>query len=294
MTVIDAHTHIMPPELIARRDECCRLDQWFGNLHADPKTRLADANDLLASMARAGIDRSVVFGFAFADSGLCHECNAYVLDVAQQNKVLIPFLVVNPAAHEIACREARDGLEKGAVGIGELMPDGQGFALDDLDLWAPLMELGRAYDATIMIHVNEPVGHDYRGKGRYGPQAACRLAGHYPDNRIILAHWGGGLPFYELMPEVRAALTNVYYDTAASFFLYEESIFRHVAAWAPHKVLFATDYPLVGQKSFLEHVQRCGLAPQTMEAILGGNLVNILKGGKGETFHGDGSDLRSH
>src|SRR5690606_39024050 len=129
------------------------------------------------------------------------------------------------------------------VGIGELLHDGQGVPLDDLDLWAPLMELARSYNAVVMVHVNELVGHDYRGKGHYGPQAAYHLAMRYPENRIILAHWGGGLPFYELMPEVRAALTNVYYDTAASFFLYEESIFRHVMGWAASKVLFATDYP---------------------------------------------------
>ncbi len=280
--IIDAHTHILPPELIAQREECCRLDRWFGSLHADPSTRLADGDDLLASMARAGVDRSVAFGFAFADSGLCHQCNEYVLDMARRNRALIPFLVVNPVAGEIACREARDGLEKGAVGIGELMPDGQGFAVDDLALFAPLMELARTYDAVIMLHVNEPVGHDYRGKGRYGPQAAYHLALHYPENRIILAHWGGGLPFYELMPEVRSALSNVFYDTAASFFLYEESIFRHVTTWARSKVLFATDYPLVGQKRFLQRVRSCGLAPDVLEDILGGNALGVLGQRKGE------------
>jgi predicted TIM-barrel fold metal-dependent hydrolase len=131
--------------------------------------------------------------------------------------------------------------------------------------------------------VNEPVGHDYRGKGRYGPQAAYHLALHYPENRIILAHWGGGLPFYELMPEVRSALSNVFYDTAASFFLYEESIFRHVTTWARSKVLFATDYPLVGQKRFLQRVRSCGLAPDVLEDILGGNALSVLGQRKGET-----------
>jgi len=276
MMIIDAHTHILSPEMIARREECCHLDRWFGNLYTDPNARLVSADDLLTSMAQAGIDHSIVFGFAFEDNGLCHQCNEYVLDMARQNRALIPFLVVNPATGKAACREARDGLEAGALGIGELMPDGQGFSLDDVDLLAPLMEMARAYDATVMLHVNEPVGHDYRGKGRYGPQAAYRLASHYAQNRIILAHWGGGLPFYELMPEVRSALHNVYYDTAASFYLYEEAVFRHVVAWAPDKVLFGTDFPLVRQKRFLQRVMNCGLAPQDLEAILGGNCLRAL------------------
>jgi predicted TIM-barrel fold metal-dependent hydrolase len=282
MMIVDAHTHILPPELIARREECCSLDRWFGSLYADPEARLASADDLLTSMGRAGIDRSISFGFAFSDNGLCHHCNEYVLDMANKNPALIPFIVVNPAAGEVAYREARDGLERGAMGIGELMPDGQGFAVDDLTLFAPLMELARTYNAALMLHVNEPVGHDYRGKGRYGPQAAYRLASHYPQNRIILAHWGGGLPFYELMPEVRSTLGNLYYDTAASFFLYEEAIFRHVIAWAPHKVLFGTDYPLVGQKRFLQRVRNCGLMPEALEAVLGGNVLSVLESRKGE------------
>ena len=38
---------------------------------------------------------------------------------------------------------------------------------------------------------------------------------------IIAAHWGGGLPFYALMPEVRDALQNVWFDTAAGHLLYD-------------------------------------------------------------------------
>ena len=45
---------------------------------------------------------------------------------------------------------------------------------------------------------------------------------------VIAAHWGGGLPFYALMPEVREALENVYFDTAASHLLYDATVYRRV------------------------------------------------------------------
>ena len=45
----------------------------------------------------------------------------------------------------------------------------------------------------------------------------------------MCAHWGGGLPFYALMPEVEDSLSNVYFDSAASPFLYDASVFPTVA-----------------------------------------------------------------
>ena len=49
----------------------------------------------------------------------------------------------------------------------------------------------------------------------------------YPDNRIILAHWGGGLLFFNtLKKEARQVLANVWYDSAASPYLYDKSIWK--------------------------------------------------------------------
>jgi len=45
---------------------------------------------------------------------------------------------------------------------------------------------------------------------------------------IIAAHWGGGLPFYALMPDVREALATMYFDTSAEHLLYDASIYRRV------------------------------------------------------------------
>ena len=41
---------------------------------------MATADDVLAQMDEDGIDLSVVFGFPFADQGLCREVNDYVLE----------------------------------------------------------------------------------------------------------------------------------------------------------------------------------------------------------------------
>ena len=70
--------------------------------------------------------------------------------------------------------------------------------------------------------------------------------------RVVAAHWGGGFPFYELMPEVQTAAANVWYDSAASLYLYRPEIFPTVARIAgPRKILWGSDYPLIAQARML-------------------------------------------
>jgi hypothetical protein len=277
MRIIDCHTHIFPPSIIAERDRYKKYDGWFNQLYADPQAPMADADDLSESMCQGGIEKAVTFGFAFADLGLCRMCNDYVLGAADEpERQLIPFAQVPPRVGREAVKEARRCLERGARGIGELVPDGQGFSLTDFNLLTPLMDLAKAFAAPVLFHVGEPVGHTYAGKGKEGPHEAFALTQRYPDNVIILAHWGGGLPFYELMPEVRETLRNVYYDTAASPYLYEASIFRHVAQWMPNKILFGTDYPLIEPQCFLRHVESAGLAPKEQRKVLGENAAKLF------------------
>lgn len=283
MFVIDCHTHIVPPDVIAGRERLCRDERWFGLLYANPSTRLASAEDLLAAMDAAGVAMAVAFGFAFRDAGLCRACNDYVLEAARgAPDRVIPFAVVNPADPRTACDEALRCLDAGAAGLGELMPDGQGFTLAD-PILDGLLALARERRAPVMIHVNERLGHDYAGKGSQGPEEAYRLALRHPESTLIYAHWGGGLPFYELMPEVRAALRNVYYDTAASPYLYDDAVHRHAMAWAPTKVLFGSDYPLIAPRRHLRRLRRAGLDETSLEALLGGNARALFAARAGLT-----------
>jgi hypothetical protein len=84
------------------------------------------------------------------------------------------------------------------------------------------------------------------------------------------------------MPEVARLMSNVYYDTAASLFLYQDDIFSLAARWAPGKVLFATDYPLITPGRFIQHIQAARMPTATRRRILGGNAWRVLKLGAGE------------
>jgi len=273
--VIDSHTHIFPPEIIAQRDVYLSRDGWFGQLYANPQARMATAAELIDEMDRSGVDMAVTFGFPWSDPGLCREANDYVLgSIARWPQRLVGFAVANPAAKG-ASAEVERCLEKGLQGLGELMPDGQGYALDD-DCMDEMMEQMTHWQRPVLIHAGEPVGHIYPGKSTSALWPIYSLALRHPRAKIIAAHWGGGLLFYELMPEVRDALRNVYYDTAASLYLYDDAIFALAAQVAPTKILFGTDYPLIGQERFIHRVHAVPLAGGVRRALLGGNAIRLI------------------
>ena len=275
MSIIDFHTHVFPPEIIAKRNVYLQRDDWFRQLYADPKARMASTDALIASMDRCGVDAAVTFGFAWADQALCRDANDYVLEsMSHWPDRLYGFAVVNPVTKGAAA-ELERCMQRGLRGLGELMPDGQGYTLDNPRLDDIVQQMAH-WKCPVLIHGGEPVGHNYPGKSRSTLQSFYQLALRHPAATLIAAHWGGGLFFYELMPEVRVTLRNVYYDTAASLYLYRDDIFPLAARIIPEKVLFATDYPLLGQGQLLRHVREAGLSSDALELALGGNAARLL------------------
>jgi hypothetical protein len=279
--IIDFHTHITAPEIIARRDDYLVRDAWFRDLYANPRARLSSAEDLIAAMDQGGVDQSIVFGFGWRDMDLCRRDNDYVMEaVARFPERLFGFCIVNPAAGREAVREVERCAAGGLLGVGELMPDGQGYRLDDEETMAPLVEVAQAHDMLLLTHCSEPVGHLYPGKGTVTPDEVIRFARIFPQARLVCAHWGGGTIFYELMPEIARLMCNVYYDTAASLYLYQDDIFSLAARWAPGKVLFATDYPLLSPKRLITRMRAARMPTATLRRMLGGNAWRVLRLGE--------------
>jgi predicted TIM-barrel fold metal-dependent hydrolase len=157
------------------------------------------------------------------------------------------------------------------------MPHGQGYMLSDTHLLTPLMEIVQHYKLLVLSHCSEPIGHLYPGKGDVSQQDIIAFLTAFPDVRFIAAHWGGGLPFYTLMPEIQLITTNVWYDTAATMYLYRNTIFpvaeKLVGA---DRILFASDYGLLRQQHVINHITQSGLDEQAVKLILGENARTLL------------------
>jgi len=278
--IIDAHTHIFSPELIALRTELCQSEQHFGECYASPKAKMATAPELIAAMDAAGVDRAVVTGYAFASGEYCHISNDYIIQaVKDYPDRFIGLAAVQPLEGDQAVYEAERCFAAGLRGLGELTADGQGFDPTDPRLFQDLATLVQQHKGVLMLHASEPVGHLYPGKGQTTPEKVLELAQNFGDCQIIAAHWGGGLPFYELMPEVAASLKNLYYDTAATSYLYRFGIFRAVCDIAGvNKILWASDWPLLGQARLLKRVREESLLTEPeLEQVLGGNAARLFE-----------------
>ena len=276
--IIDFHAHIFPPHIQANRAPYLARDHTFSHLYSDPNARLSTADELVEKMDAWGIQVAVTVNMGWSVHEFCVETNDYILESARRfPDRLVPFCVVNPALGDRAVEEVERCAMLGARGIGELHSYAQGYRLDDSKVMGPVMEVAQRHGLIVLTHSSEPVGHDYPGKGTVTPEQLSGFINDFPDATIVCAHWGGGLPFYALMPEVRESLKNVYFDTAASPFLYTPQVFPTVVeAIGYEKILFGTDYPLISYKRLLGQVDGLGWPQHVKDGVLGGNGARLL------------------
>ena len=168
-------------------------------------------------------------------------------------------------------------LSLGARGIGELHADTQGWTPEEPDDLRGVMALAKEAAVPVVVHASEPLGHAYPGKGAMTPDRLLALATAFPGVAFIFAHFGGGLPFYALMPEVAEALSNSYFDSAAAPFLYRPDAYAISAAAAgSDRILFGSDFPLVRQGRALRGAREAGLSQHELARVLGGNAAELL------------------
>jgi predicted TIM-barrel fold metal-dependent hydrolase len=276
--IIDFHTHIFPRWLRERRDDYIKHDPCFSLLYSQPKTKIATAEELIASMDEVGIDLSVVLNAGWVSHELCVKTNDYILDsVSRYPKRLVGFCAIQPRAGDAAIAELERCAKAGAKGIGELRSDVQGFDFTDKTTMKPLVDAVLKHDLIFLTHSSEPVGHEYFGKGSITPDILYSFIAAFPNLKFVCAHWGGGLPFYALMPEVATALVNVFFDSAATVFLYKPEIFEQTShIIGSDKILFGTDYPLMHQNRVIAQVQSSQLPEEDKAKILGVNAQKLL------------------
>lgn len=247
-------------------------------LYSKKDAKLATAEELIASMDKNGVDISVIVNYGWTTHELCVETNDYILEsIARYPQRLIGFCAVQPNSYEAATAEIERCTRAGIRGVGEMRPDMQLFDFSDEEIMGPLIETIKRYKLTLLIHASEPVGHEYPGKGSITPDMLYPFIASYPDLTIVCAHWGGGLPFYSLMPEVKQAMSNVFFDTAASPLLYSPQVYNQVVQLAgDDKILFGSDYPLLEQSRVIKEIKSLDLPEKTKSLILSGNAQRLL------------------
>ena len=282
--VIDFHTHIVPPRVKQHRLEYTQADRGFAAVFSDAKAKLATVDELIAAMDKDGVDMAAMLGYSWRTQALCVEVNDGILEaIARFPHRLVGFCTAAPDSGDEALKELERCVRGGAKGVGEIRPDLMP-AERAVQSIRPIAEFCVRNNLILLTHTSEPVGHQYAGKGNATPGLIYSLVTAFPDLQMVCAHWGGGLPFYALMPEVKDALKNVYFDTAASPFLYRPEIYRQVSGLVGEgKVLFGSDYPLIPQRRYLKEINAQTLPAGTKERILWRNAAGLLGMTQSET-----------
>jgi predicted TIM-barrel fold metal-dependent hydrolase len=290
--IIDAHIHMFRPDQMPSMN-ARYLDSFR------PYTRLcftptrynhtrqgwATCERMIEVMDEEGID---MVAWLSGDDVYQAECHRRYPDR------LLCFLRVDAAA---LARDLKGELQKmrhyivdeGFVGFGEFHPDVVGYDLYALEILA-VMELAQELDVPVNIHASEPVGHFYYGKSHNAFDEYYWLAKRYPDLKLILAHWAGGLCFYEAIPEVRETLKNVCYDMTACkmFFDIKKSVEQITQIVDPKKIFYGSDYPYLLHP--VEHpdeldprfiwdrndFMQVNIASEVMNGIMGDNFARFL------------------
>ena len=280
--IIDIHTHTFPDKIAA-----ATLDKLKHLSHTIPFTD-GTAVGLAASMARAGVDRSVVMPVATSPRQVPHvnDASARMNELGAQTG-LLSFGCMHPDfdgwKEELA--RVRD---LGLKGI-KLHPQYQDTDFDDpryLRILDRCGELG----LVVLTHAGLDIGMP--GKDNCAPEMVARVLEQVGPVKLVLAHMGG----WRQWDRVEALLpgTGVYLDTSFSLgeitplddgcyrpgdlpLLDEAAFLRMVRRFGPDRILFGTDSPWDDQGAALARLRALPLEKSELDAILGGNARKLLE-----------------
>ncbi len=277
--IIDCHVHIVPDEIRKNRERfVTEKEKEVYLIYQDPKAKMVGAEEVLKVMDEQGVDKAVVFGLPWTSEELYSLNNDYVLDVANRYpERFIPFCCLDVEAKGVL-KEIKRCISKGAKGVGELALYNSDFDDEKIILISEIATICKEADIPILLHTNEEVGHFYIGKSPMTLRGLYTLIKNNQDTKWILAHLGGGLPFFAfLKKEAKEVMKNCWFDTAAQPFLYEPSVYSAmINAIGEEKILFGSDFPLLQPKRYFKEFKETHLSDTSIKKILGANLANVI------------------
>jgi len=259
--IIDFHTHAFPDAVAARAVPSL---EKAGNVQAHSD---GTVTGLLASMDRAGIEKSVICSIATRI-----EQFQAILDWSKtiRSQRLIPLPSVHPDDPDLVAHIATIKKE-GFIGI-KLHPYYQDFFLTEErlhKLYAGIID----NDLLLVVHSGFDIA--YPKIRRTDPDQVIRLLRKFPALKLITTHLGG----WEDWDEVRRLLIGreIYMEISFALnFLSPKQAREMITAHPPEYILFGTDSPWADQKDYLQQLQDLDLEDSLLEKILGNNGEMLL------------------
>lgn len=257
--IIDAHCHVWPDHIAP-----LALAGRVPGMEPMGDGTVAGAR---ASMARAGIDRSVVMGIADQARHVA-KVNQWVGSLS--DGVLIPFGTVHV---DLSPRENLEALRTGGVTGIKLHPLFQGFRMDDPRLYAILEAIGGEF--PIITHIG--AGGSDEGNKRSNPHMLAEIVRTFPALRLAACHFGGFHQLDEAEAEVvglDVLLETSWPPTLAG--LDRDRVVALIRRHGPERVIFGSDWPMTDPLAEIDVIRGLGLSEDETAGILGRNLARFL------------------
>ena len=273
--IIDFHTHIFPTDILNNREPYID-DPGFKLLYSSKKSVIIDRLGLSDYISANELYGAAAMSFPWLDEKRCLYHNEYMASIAADN--IFPFGMI-PAARSRSVRSYAEDIKKdGLSGIGEIAFYSDGMSDLNIKFLHEVLEAAAELSLPLCLHLNEPVGRQYQGKYDPALLKVYELLKDAPDAVIILSHWGGGLFFYELMQDVSESLKNVFYDTAATPYIYSDRIYEAaLKIIKSEKIIFGSDYPLLGINRYKNSIEEKIESIDDRKKIFAENAKRILR-----------------
>ncbi len=265
MNIIDFHTHIFPDEIAERA--LSQLSEHSGDYRPCTDGTLSG---LLSSMEEAGIVLSVVANIATKPSQVIP-----ILKFCKKIKGrrIYPLISIHPHTPHGQIKEVvKEAKASGIYGV-KLHPMYQDFEIDSAGMF-PVYELIIQEGLFVVFHT----GYDIAFPGNHNAdlERLARLAGHYPELKIVATHLGGWRQ-WDRINEI-AGFENIYTEISMTMTeMTEEEFLSILSAFDPERVFFGTDSPWTDQKEMVERVLNLPLNDNLKEKILYKNAISFLQ-----------------
>jgi predicted TIM-barrel fold metal-dependent hydrolase len=257
MTAIDAHCHFGPGLRRARP---------FG-----PLKELATADDLLAELSKAGIERAIAFaprwhGGDFVDPDYRQANAAIAAGFQEHPNRLVGFVRVNPKFGRGAAEQLESGVSEGFQGL-KLDAETESFSPLDLDLLGPLFEICQANGLPVLVHT---------GFHPAQPLLWLEAAEAFPQVNLILGHMGYRIVSDAIIAAERA--DNIFLETSSANDSY---VNRAIQAMGAPRVIFGTDTPFSDPQVDLARIRSLDLPAADLDQVCHKNILDLLPHGWG-------------
>ncbi|HER62820.1 MAG TPA: amidohydrolase [Desulfobacteraceae bacterium] len=259
--IIDFHTHAFPDELAARAIPFLEEE---GNVKAFLD---GTVTDLLRSMDRAGIEKSLICSIATRPSQF-----GSILDWSKTIRTdrIIPLPSVHPKAVNVQ-EQLRIIHEEGFIGI-KLHPYYQDFFIDDEkldDMYGSLIE----HDLLVVMHTGFDIA--FPRMKLCDPGRILKVGENFPGLKLITTHLGA----WDQWEEVRELLIGkpIYMELSYALdFLEAQTARTMIINHPPEYLLFGSDSPWSDQKNSLDLLRALELDPELFQRITRGNAESLL------------------